>query len=216
MCSARLRDTHCMFAPNSSLCHMTRSPIWRETNLVWIASAVVIFFKQYTDVGSAKNHTIHCCTWRFRMTLPLTHPCWVKSHQTHLWSYTHELLCFGHCSRWCHNSTWQCLICVWMASSESVFVSLIPIKISESQALQMCCTRLQSILKIDILVGVTVFVEVLLHGQQTGPLRLPITFESEFSWVLSSSTESSTPLVKSVPTVPQSSMEMISSAGFGK
>lgn len=72
MFSVILGDTYCMFAPNSSLFHMTRSPLWREMTFVWIASAGVILSNNagpFTGVGSAKNHTIHCCTWRFRMTL---------------------------------------------------------------------------------------------------------------------------------------------------
>lgn len=36
--------------------------------------------------------------------------------------------------------------------------------------------------RIDILLGVDVFIEVLLHGRQVGPPGSPITFETEFCW----------------------------------
>ena len=47
--------------------------------------------------------------------------------------------------------------------------------------------------KIDILLGVDVFVNVLLHGQRFGPPGSPVAFETEFGWVLTGETESCTP-----------------------
>ena len=124
-----------------------------ETTVVWIASAVVILSNNvvpFTDVESAKNYTIHCCTWKFRITLPLTHPHWVRSHETQPWSWSQVFYqwpaVYWSPLRWFHSrsesSTWQCFICfvcVWMVSSESFL--LIPIKLSESR---VCHTRLQS------------------------------------------------------------------------
>ena len=42
--------------------------------------------------------------------------------------------------------------------------------------------------KIDILLGVEVFVDVLLHGQRIGPPNSPVAFETEFGWVLAGKT----------------------------
>ena len=47
--------------------------------------------------------------------------------------------------------------------------------------------------RIDLLLGVDVFVDVLLHGRRTGPPGTPVALETEFGWVLSGSTECSTP-----------------------
>ena len=38
--------------------------------------------------------------------------------------------------------------------------------------------------RIDILLGVDVFVEVMLHGRRTGPPGSPTAFETTFGWVL--------------------------------
>ena len=45
--------------------------------------------------------------------------------------------------------------------------------------------------RIDILLGVDVFVDVLLHGRRRGPLGTPTAFET-FGWVLSGCTETNT------------------------
>ena len=44
--------------------------------------------------------------------------------------------------------------------------------------------------KIDILLGVDVFVNVLLHSRQFEPPGSPVAFETEFGWVLAGETES--------------------------
>ena len=46
--------------------------------------------------------------------------------------------------------------------------------------------------RIDILLGVDVLVDVLLHGRQAGPPDTPVALETEFGWVLSGSTDHST------------------------
>ncbi len=43
--------------------------------------------------------------------------------------------------------------------------------------------------KIDILLGIDVFVGVLLHGRRSGPPGTPVAFETLFGWVLAGSTE---------------------------
>ena len=43
--------------------------------------------------------------------------------------------------------------------------------------------------RIDILLGVDVFVEVLMHGRRTGPPGTPIAFETLFGWVLAVKTD---------------------------
>ena len=47
--------------------------------------------------------------------------------------------------------------------------------------------------KIDILLGVDVFMEVLLHGRRTGPHGSPIAFETKLGWVLAGSANSCAP-----------------------
>ena len=47
--------------------------------------------------------------------------------------------------------------------------------------------------RIDVLLGVDVFVEVLLHGRRTGPHGSPIAFETKLGWVLAGSTASCVP-----------------------
>lgn len=48
--------------------------------------------------------------------------------------------------------------------------------------------------KIDMLLGVDVFVDVILHGQRSGPPGTPIAFSTHFGWVLAGSTESCSPV----------------------
>ena len=43
--------------------------------------------------------------------------------------------------------------------------------------------------RIDILLGVNVFTDVLLHGRRNRPPGSPVAFETEFGWVLSGSTD---------------------------
>ena len=43
--------------------------------------------------------------------------------------------------------------------------------------------------RIDMLLGVNVFVDVILHGRRSGPSGTPIAFETCFGWVLAGSTE---------------------------
>ena len=43
--------------------------------------------------------------------------------------------------------------------------------------------------RIDLLLGVDIFVSVLLHGWWTGPPGAPVVIETEFGWVLSGNTE---------------------------
>ena len=45
--------------------------------------------------------------------------------------------------------------------------------------------------RIDILLGVNVFADVLRQGQQTGPAGSPVAFATEFGWVLSGQPEPS-------------------------
>ena len=47
--------------------------------------------------------------------------------------------------------------------------------------------------RVDMLLGVDVFVEVLLHGRWTGPRGSPIAFETKLGWVLAGSTNSCAP-----------------------
>ena len=47
--------------------------------------------------------------------------------------------------------------------------------------------------RIDILLGVDVFVNVLLHGWRFGPHGSPVAFETEFGWVLAGEASSCTP-----------------------
>ena len=44
--------------------------------------------------------------------------------------------------------------------------------------------------KIDMLLGINVFVDIILHGQRSGPPGTPIAFETCVGWVLAGSTES--------------------------
>ena len=44
--------------------------------------------------------------------------------------------------------------------------------------------------RIDVLLGVDVFAEVMHHGRRSGPPGIPIAFETCFGWVLAGSTES--------------------------
>ena len=44
--------------------------------------------------------------------------------------------------------------------------------------------------KIDMLLGIDVFIDVMLHGRQSGPPGTPMAFETRFGWVLAGSTES--------------------------
>ena len=39
--------------------------------------------------------------------------------------------------------------------------------------------------RIDLLLGVDVFADVLRQGQRTGPAGSPVAFETDFGWVLS-------------------------------
>ena len=52
--------------------------------------------------------------------------------------------------------------------------------------------------RIDILLGVEVFVEALLHGRRIGPVGSPMAFETEFGWVLAGRTDSSLPSINHV------------------
>ena len=47
--------------------------------------------------------------------------------------------------------------------------------------------------RIDILLGVDIYIEILLHGRRTGPPGAPTAFETEFGWVLSGSSRQDTP-----------------------
>ena len=47
--------------------------------------------------------------------------------------------------------------------------------------------------RIDMLLGVDVFVEVMLHGRRTGPHGSPIAFETRLGWVLAGNTKSCAP-----------------------
>lgn len=72
--SARLRETHSMF----SMSHDKKISTLMGNDLCMnylSSSHFVNAGRPFTDVGSAKNHTIHCCTKMFRTTLPLTHTC---------------------------------------------------------------------------------------------------------------------------------------------
>ena len=54
--------------------------------------------------------------------------------------------------------------------------------------------------RIDILLGVDVYVESLLHGQRSGPPGSPVAFETIFGWVLAGRTNAVTPSQFSVAT----------------
>ena len=47
--------------------------------------------------------------------------------------------------------------------------------------------------RIDLLLGVDVFVSVLRDGRRTGPPGSPVAFETEFGWVLAGNANSLTP-----------------------
>ena len=47
--------------------------------------------------------------------------------------------------------------------------------------------------KIDLLLGVDIFVDVLCHGRRFGPPGSPVAFETHFGWVLAGSTHSCSP-----------------------
>ena len=47
--------------------------------------------------------------------------------------------------------------------------------------------------KVDLLLGVDIFTEALLHGRQIGPPGTPVAFETVFGWVLASPTTQPTP-----------------------
>ena len=48
--------------------------------------------------------------------------------------------------------------------------------------------------RIDLLLGIDVFVDVILHGRRSGPPGTPLAFGTCFGWVLAGSTESSSPV----------------------
>ena len=62
--------------------------------------------------------------------------------------------------------------------------------------------------RIEILLGVDIFTDVLLNGRQKGPPGSPVALETHFGWVLCGNTESSTSC-SSVVTVSHASIEMI-------
>ena len=47
--------------------------------------------------------------------------------------------------------------------------------------------------KIDILLGVDIYADVLLHGRRSGPPGTPVAFETKFGWVLAGKTDLSIP-----------------------
>ena len=47
--------------------------------------------------------------------------------------------------------------------------------------------------KIDVLLGVDVYADVLLHGRRSGPPGTPVAFETKFGWVLAGRTNHGTP-----------------------
>ena len=47
--------------------------------------------------------------------------------------------------------------------------------------------------RIDILLGVDIYIEILFHGRRIGPPGAPSAFETEFGWVLSGSSRQDTP-----------------------
>ena len=47
--------------------------------------------------------------------------------------------------------------------------------------------------RIDILLGVDIFVNVLLNGHRSGPLGSPVAFETQFAWVLAGNASSLVP-----------------------
>ena len=48
--------------------------------------------------------------------------------------------------------------------------------------------------KLDMLLGIDIFVEAILHGRRIGPTGTPMAFETHFGWVLAGSTESCSPV----------------------
>ena len=50
--------------------------------------------------------------------------------------------------------------------------------------------------KIDLLLGVDIFVDVILHGRRRGLPGTPVAFETLFGWVLAGSTQSLSPDVE--------------------
>ena len=49
---------------------------------------------------------------------------------------------------------------------------------------------------IDILLGVDIFVQVLLHGRRVGPPGSPVAFETEFGWVLAGNSTTCHPIAQ--------------------
>ena len=54
--------------------------------------------------------------------------------------------------------------------------------------------------RIDILLGIDVYTDVLLHGRRSGPPGSPIAFETMFGWVLAGRTNSHTSICLSIAT----------------
>ena len=52
--------------------------------------------------------------------------------------------------------------------------------------------------RVDILLGIDVFVRAVLQGRRSGPPDSPIAFETHFGWALAGSVESSTPTPQEV------------------
>ena len=54
--------------------------------------------------------------------------------------------------------------------------------------------------KIDLLLGIDIYADVLLHGRWNGPLGSPTAFETRFGWVLAAKTTTSSSLSQTVAT----------------
>jgi len=70
--------------------------------------------------------------------------------------------------------------------------------------------------RFDILLGVDMFIEVVLHGWQVGPPGSPIAFETEFCWSLLARLMSTHLLISLQHIMSLSSLEMTSCPNFGR
>ena len=70
--------------------------------------------------------------------------------------------------------------------------------------------------KIDILLGVDIYADVLLHGRRSGPPNTPVAFETKFGWVLAGKSGELAVPSNTTSTMSQPSRVMTFYASFGK
>ena len=68
--------------------------------------------------------------------------------------------------------------------------------------------------RIDLLFGINIFVDVILHGRRSEPPETLLVFEMCFGWVFAGSTESSSPVLKlrlTMHPVPRNTLTILGS-----